>query len=104
MGERDDAGVAEQQIVAGHQHDEDQDLRRDVKRLRAGKNEGRERQSKQDRQQDGQQHAAARQVVGQQARDHRLVTGKRPCGRHSRIDAISRMLENSATFGARKPV
>ncbi|MCW5261315.1 hypothetical protein D5043_20625 [Verminephrobacter eiseniae] len=34
----------------------------------------------------------------------RLTTGYRPCGRHSRMAAISAMLENSATFGARKPV
>ena len=35
---------------------------------------------------------------------HLFVTGYKPCGRHSRINTISPMLENSATLGARKPV
>ena len=33
-----------------------------------------------------------------------FVTGYKPCGRHNRMATISPMLENSATFGARKPV
>jgi hypothetical protein len=40
VGEGDDAGVAEQQIVARHQHDEDQILAADVERLRAGNRNG----------------------------------------------------------------
>ena len=51
------------------------------------------------RQQEGQQ-AALRQVFGEQGLQHRVSGSppERPCGRHSRM-AVSRMLENSATFG-----
>ena len=42
--EADDAGVAQQQVEAGHQHDEDQHLRRHVQRLAAREQEGREGQ------------------------------------------------------------
>ena len=36
-------------------------------------------------------------------RPHRLVTGYKPCGRHSSTATIKPMLENRATLGARKP-
>ena len=50
------------------------------------------------------QPAAARQVVRQQAGDHRFATGYRPCGRHNSTATIRPMLENAVTTGARKPV
>ena len=68
VGERDDAGVAEQQIVARHQHDEDAHLGRRVDRLRPLEQERRRRQHDQDRQPARAQHPAARQIAGEQSR------------------------------------
>ena len=66
VGERDDAGVAEQQVVARHQRDEDADARRRIERARAGKQEWREGEA----QRDGDQHA---RVSSDAARaDHRI--------------------------------
>ena len=106
VGEGHDAGVAQQQVEARRQHDEDADLGGDVQRLGAGEQEGRDRQAQHDGHQQHGEPAAARQVVGEERAQHGylLATGKRPCGRHSRIIAISRMLEPSATLGARKPM
>jgi hypothetical protein len=70
VGEGDDAGVAEQQVVARHQHDEDADLGRRVDRLRAREQERSQSQCGQDCHQHHAQHPASRQVVRQDRADH----------------------------------
>jgi hypothetical protein len=62
MPERDDAGIAEHEIVARHQDYEDADARGDPQRLSAGEQEGREHE-------DGQHHdhvqqQATRRIIG----------------------------------------
>ena len=103
MGEGDDAGVAEQQVVARHQHDKDAHLGR---RLRPARPEQERR--KRERRQDQRQHHAQHRGCAARSPDssvlsspHRLATGYSPCGRHIRIITISTMLETSATLGAR---
>ena len=62
----DDAGIAQQQVVAGHQHDEHQDLGRDRERLRSGEQERRGKQQQRHRDQQRAQHHAARRIAGKQ--------------------------------------
>ncbi|MNR55650.1 hypothetical protein D3C85_1760600 [compost metagenome] len=73
MREAHDAGVAQQQVEAGHQGHEHQHLGRHVERLHAREQERRERQAKeQDDQQRG-KPAAAREVVGEQSVKHQIL-------------------------------
>ncbi|MND00291.1 hypothetical protein D3C83_188490 [compost metagenome] len=77
MGEGDDAGIAEQQVEARGQHDEDADLGRDVQRLGTGEQERCCGKADQDDEQHDREPAAARQVVGEQRAQHPylLATG-----------------------------
>ena len=54
--EGDDAGIAQHDVVARGEHDEDADARRHAERARAGKEEGREGEAQQHRQQQQAQH------------------------------------------------
>ncbi len=81
VGKADDAGVAQQQVVAGHQHDEDQDLGGHIERLGARKDEGRQRQAQQAGDQQRRQQPAAREVVGEEATDHERPRAGPPQGR-----------------------
>ena len=77
VGERHDAGIAEQQVVARGEHDEVADLGGDIERLRPGKQQRREGEAEEDRRQQDRQHAAARRIAGEErAQDaHRFATG-----------------------------
>ena len=68
--EADDAGVAEQQVEARDEDDEDDHLGGDVERLGAGEDERRQRQRDDDRDEHEREPAVARQVVGEQALEH----------------------------------
>ncbi len=72
VGERHRAGVAEQQVVGGDKGRENADLAGDVQRFRAGKQEGRGSQHRDDENEQGAEHAATRRIAGQD--HHRLVT------------------------------
>ena len=86
VGEGDDAGVAEQQVVARHQHDEHAHLGRRVDGLRAPEQERRQRQHGQDRHQHHAQHPAARQIArAGQRLDHRACL---PLGQRASTDSL----------------
>ena len=105
MGEGDDAGVAQHDVVARGQHDEDADALRHAQRLGAGEQERGAQQGEEGDGQQDRQDAAAGAVAGKDAiQAHDFTRGNRPRGRHSRIATISRMLEPSASLGSRKPV
>jgi hypothetical protein len=97
-------GIAQQQIVACHQHDEDADPRRCFQRTHAGEQERRQRQAKQD--------GSSKPVrIRERGRSPEIrfvsiyfafTTGIMPCGRHIRMAVISAMLEISASLGSRK--
>ena len=75
MGEGDDAGVADEQIIARHHHDEDGDTRRGLDRAGAGKEEGRQRKRNEDHDQHDAEADAARPVAGEEADQHcRLIS------------------------------
>jgi len=68
-----DAGVAQQQVEARHQHHEHQDLGRNAERLHARKDKGRERQRNEQRHQQQRQQAAAGHVVGEKSFQEHVV-------------------------------
>ncbi|MCY1303847.1 hypothetical protein D9M70_535730 [compost metagenome] len=70
VGEADDAGIAQQQVIAGHQHHEHQNLRCDGKRFRTWKEERRHGQGGHDRDEKKRQHGAAGRIAGKQAYGH----------------------------------
>ena len=108
VGERDDAGIAEQQVVARHQHDEDAHLGGGVDGLRAAEQERRQRQHRQD----GTDRAApaARQVAGEDRVDHGPLPA---CDGHVRGEARGEgsspvlappaALEDDGAIGRRMP-
>jgi hypothetical protein len=86
VGEGDDPGIPEQQVVARHEQDEDADLGGGADRLAARQDERGCQQPDQDRDQNQREHARARRV-GRQDRTQeaaaaaarlRRVTGGRP--------------------------
>ncbi|MNT38869.1 hypothetical protein D3C72_1750790 [compost metagenome] len=68
--EADDAGVAQQQVIAGDENDEHQDLRGYRERLRARKQKRRGSQRGHDHDEQQRQHRAARRIAGKQAYRH----------------------------------
>ena len=60
----------QQQVVADHEHDEDQHLGRHIERLAARKEEGRQRQAEEADQQQRREQPGARQIVGEDAVQH----------------------------------
>ena len=81
VGEGDDAGVAEEKVVARHQHDKDAHLGRRVDGLRSPEQERRQRQRGQDRRQHHAQHPAARQIAREQRLPSPLAAPLRGRGR-----------------------
>jgi hypothetical protein len=73
--ERHDARVAQQQVVGGHQHDEDADRGRGVEGARAAGGERRDGEAHEDGHEECGQDAAARQVVGKERAHQRRPTG-----------------------------
>jgi hypothetical protein len=68
VGEGNDAGIAQHQVVTGRQHDEHRDLGADVHGTGTGKNEGRRQQADDD----DEQQQRAQQFAARQVRDKRL--------------------------------
>ena len=73
MRERDDAGVAEQQIIRRGEQDHHTGLGGDVERLGASKEERRHRQSEDDNDEQDLQRPPARRIAGEDI--HRPLTG-----------------------------
>ena len=73
MRERDDTGIAEQQVIRRDEQDHHAGLGGDVERLGAREQERRQRQGEDDEDEQNLQRAPARRVAGKQV--HRPLTG-----------------------------
>ena len=105
VGKADNAAIAQQQIIRGHQHNEDTDARRRIHRAHARKQERGQRQTDQDHDQQGGEQRRAGGVAGEQGLEHHyfaFTTGIMPIGRHIRMATMRAMLEISAALGSRK--
>jgi hypothetical protein len=73
MRERDDPGIAEQEVIGRDEQDHHAGLGGDVERLRAGKEERRQRQGEDDEDEENRERASARRIPGEDG--HRPLTG-----------------------------